>query len=452
MKLFTTFFIFLLFFANAGYSQENKQIKFGLLGQDDEVSFLSEKENKSVYEQFKWIDLKNNNSLSFGGSYRFQTESFINEDFKRQGSQDNIWYLSRVLFHSLLKIGEKFNAFIELSSSTAIGKNNVSPVDKDELAINQTFVTYNFNSNWSIRVGRENLKFGSRRLVDIREGPNVRRSFDLARIDYKNEATQLTTFFSSPIKNKEAVFDNEYLNFSETFSGIYLTKKYRKTLKFDFYGFYQKDNDVTYAIGSANEKRYTLGTRYFGSYNNFNFNNEIAYQFGSFGNSIIKAYTLSLNGEFLNKLIADKTVFGLKTELISGDENPTDNRLNTFDALYPRGAYFGRVARFGPSNLIDIHPYINIYKSAYYIELDYDVFWRYSVTDGIYDAALILQYPTTNKSAFIGQQIGALVGCDFNSHVNIELETNLIIPGDFLKKNNLTASLFHTVLTAEYKF
>ncbi|WP_282116030.1 alginate export family protein [Cellulophaga baltica] len=452
MNLSWSLFISFLLFSCLIYSQENKQIQFKLLGQDDEVSFLSEKESKSVYEKLKWIDLKNNNSLSFGGSYRFQAESFINENFNHQGAQDNIWYLNRILLHALFKINQKFDAYIELSSSTAIGKTNVSPVDKDLLAVNQAFAAYHFNSNWSLLLGRENLGFGSRRLVDVREGPNVRRSFDLARIDYKNETTKLTTFFAIPVKNKEGAFDNDYVKSSETFSGVYLSKNFHKYINSDIYGFYQKDDDVTYAIGTADERRYTFGGRYFGSYKNVTFNNEAAYQLGLFGNNKINAYTLSLNAEYATKFIGDKTTIGLKTELISGDKNRNDNRLNTFDALYPRGAYFGRVARFGPSNLIDIHPYINTIYSKYYVEIDYDVFWRYSKNDGVYDAALFLQYPSTNTSAFIGHQIGTVTGCNFTNRLNIELETNIIIPGNFLKQNGATASLFHSVLTAEYKF
>jgi len=433
-------------------SQENHEIHFSLLSQDDNIIFLKEKDNKSTYEQLKFVAFGDQSYLSFGGGYRFQVENFINENFTDQDGQDNIWYLNRIMLHSLFELDNKLEVFAELNSSTVINKEDVSPVDKDILSVNQLFVKYHFDPRWSLLVGRENLKLGSRRLIDIREGPNVRRSFDLVSLTYNKYDIKLMGFFGIPVRQQEGVFDNKALKFDETLTGIYLTASKNPKFSYDYYGLFQKKDKVTYQSGTNNQNRYTIGTRVFGVYKNFSYNNEVAYQFGSFGESNISAYTLSIQGELEYPIIADKTVFGMKTELISGDKTPNDKHLNTFDALYPRGAYFGRVARFGPANLIDVHPYVNIYKSDFYLLLDYDAFWRYSNTDGVYNAPLQLQYPSLNAESFIANQFGALLGFDVNNHLNIELETNIIVPGNFLKRSALTATLFHAVLTTEFKF
>ncbi|RIV41944.1 porin [Flagellimonas pelagia] len=442
----------ILFVSYVGYAQDKVPMVFHLLGQDDDMSFLLEQREKTIYEDLKWIGLTEHSALSLGGSYRFQTEHFIHENFTTMGNQDNIWYLQRLLLHTHLRIQNHFELYLELNSSTVVGKKDVSPVDKDVLAMNQAFATYHFDDHLSISLGRQNLKFGSRRLIDIREGPNVRRSFDILRWDYVDELTNVTTFFSVPVRTRQGIFDNTYLNFDETFSGLYVTKKFGPISNLDVYGFYQKDNGATYNAGTADERRYSLGVRYFGKMGTFSFNNEGVYQFGRFGELDIRAYTVSLNGELSTAFFGDGTVFGLKTEVISGDRKPGDGNLNTFDPLYPRGAYFGRVARFGPSNLIDFHPYMNIRKSNHYVEMDYDVFWRYSKEDGVYDAGQQLAYPSVNTKAFIGNQFGLLYGLDINNHLNMELETNLIVPDDFLRDSGLSATLFHAVLTAEFRF
>lgn len=65
----------------------------------------------------------------------------------------------------------------------------------------------------------------------------------------------------------------------------------------------------------------------------------------------------------------------MKTEIISGDKHSDDNHLQTFNPLYPRGAYFGLVALIGPSNLIDIHPSINFTLTEKLgLGFDYDIF------------------------------------------------------------------------------
>jgi hypothetical protein len=143
---------------------------------------------------------------------------------------------------------------------------------------------------------------------------------------------------------------------------------------------------------------------------------------------------------------------GVKTEVISGDTDAMDNKMNTFDALYPRGAYFGRVARFGPSNLIDVHPYIKTEFNKFLIEIDYAAFWRYSLEDGVYGAALTLDYPDLNNERFIAHQIGTIIGYQLNTFVFFELESNVIFPGDFLENSNKGDTLYHFVLTSEIKF
>ena len=38
----------------------------------------------------------------------------------------------------------------------------------------------------------------------------------------------------------------------------------------------------------------------------------------------------------------------------SGDNDPRARTLNTFNALFPKGAYFGEIGLIGPANLLDV--------------------------------------------------------------------------------------------------
>ncbi|MEH6537727.1 MAG: alginate export family protein [Psychroserpens sp.] len=437
--------------SSIGVSQ-NTPITFSLLRQYDKVDTLKNNKSKNTYQNFKNIPISEHTNLSFGGSWRFQYESFSNEQFQNIPDQNNLWYLNRVMLHAHLKVKDKFQLFTEVSSSSIGGKDNQSPVDKDELAINQLFIKYKFNDHWSIGVGRENLILGSNRLVDLREGPNVRRAFDLTQVNYHSNNFSAKAFFAIPVKPNPYVFDNDFLEFDETLSALYTTISFNKSNYLDAYVFYQKDDNVNYNNAQGNERRTSLGFRYFGNYKSLRFNNEAVYQFGDIENQSIQAWTLSVQLENSTKLGNHLYNIGVKSEMISGDKNQNDNRLNTFDALYPSGAYFGRVARFGPSNLIDLHPYINTKFKKLFIEFDYDVFWRYSLNDGVYNAALLLEYPNTNNQRFIGQQIGTIVGYKLNKHINLEFESNIIFPGAFLKQSNQGDTLYHFVFTTEIKF
>ena len=397
------------------------------------------------------MKLSDHASLSFGGSVRLQGESFINESFIEESNHDNFWFLERTLLHAHFKAGW-FEVFAELNSSLVAGKEDITPVDEDQLSVNQAFLKFHFNDRLYVLLGRENLRLGSRRLVDIREGPNVRRSFDLVKMGYTSEKLETIAFFSIVVQPNPDIFDNTSSAFDETFSGLYTTLNITKSLGIDSYFLYQKQNNVTYNNGIGDERRSSLVVRTFGTYKSLSFNNEFVYQFGTLDNQRISAWTLSFHLENKTPIASQDFNIGLKTELISGDKDSNDTTLNTFDALYPRGAYFGRVARFGPSNLIDLHPYMNTSIGKLFLEVDYDIFWRYSTADGIYNPALLLDYPDVNDERFIAHQLGTLIGYEINPHVAFELETNFIFPGSFLKESGLSQNLFHFVLTSEIRF
>ncbi|WP_192348584.1 alginate export family protein [Algoriphagus sp. Y33] len=446
MKLIVCVLIFITFEFTA-YGQE-----FSLLRQNDDLEMLDILGNNTMYQNIKAINLFQKTTLSVGGSWRFQAESFINGEFDSNISQDNSWYLNRFLLHTHLKVGKSFELFAELGSSLVTDKEDIGPVDKDELYVNQLFAKYQFTPKWDVSGGRYNMRLGSGRLVDIREGPNVRRAFDLVEFNYQTNNFKAKTFYSIPVQPVSGVFNNGYLNFEETFSGVYTTTGFSGTTNLDAYVLYQKENDAIYASGKENERRASVGIRHFGKYKKLAYNNEVVYQFGKFGDQTISAWTLSINVEREVNLVGERVNLGLKTEVISGDKDPADNKMNTFDALYPRGAYFGRVARFGPSNLIDVHPYINTYFNKWEVSFDYAAFWRYSLLDGVYGAALTLDYPAIGNGRFIAHQLGTIVNYRLNKFVFFELESNVIFPGEFLANSNREDTLYHFVFTSEIKF
>ena len=178
-------FLLVLTMSLEAQEESQKELSFSLLRQFDEIDFSSGSKT-GFYKNLKEINLGNKGVLSFGGSYRTQAESFINEEFSSELEQSDIWFLNRFQLHSHLKFNNGFEFFAELNSSLIASKQNLAPVDRDELSINQLLVKYHFSDNWNLLVGRQNMRLGSGRLIDIREGPNVRLSFDMAQVTYAN--------------------------------------------------------------------------------------------------------------------------------------------------------------------------------------------------------------------------------------------------------------------------
>jgi len=446
ISCFALFCQFIL--AQSNEQSESDIFEFQLLRQDDSIVINTP---QNFYHKIKTIPLGENTTLSLGGSYRFQSEAFINEQFDKHKDQNKSWFLHRGMLHAHLKLGSKIEFFGELNSSLVSSKETITPVDKDKLNINQLFARYQFHDNFNILIGRQNMRLGTGRLIDVREGPNVRLSFDMAQLQFTNQNTQISGLYASPVQQQFGVFDNDAFKTDETISALYWTQNWTEKTNTDVYVLYKEEADKTWNEVTAIDNRTSIGLRHFGAWQGLNYNNEFVYQLGKFGGETISAWTASL---IIEKEFNAATPFtlGVKTEVISGDKDSDDTTLNSFDALYPRGAYFGRVARFGPSNLIDVHPYFKSKIGKINIELDYVAFWRFSAEDGVYNPALMMDYPPENEQRFIGNQIGAIAGFQLNNFMSFELESNLIFPGAFLKERHQGDTLYHFVFTTEFKF
>jgi len=327
------------------------------------------------------------------------------------------------------------------------GKEDLAPVDRDQLYVNQLFTEFNGES-FKVRAGRENLKLGSRRLLDPREGPNVRQSFDHLTLEWFLGEKSLRVFSASPVTPQGGIFDNRTFENEEWLWGAYAGKLWASNFNIDAYYLGSHYGESTYELGTDEELRHSLGFRMWKSEGKWQYDNEAVLQLGSFGNQNIFAWTISFN---VKRQLNPKNQLGVKTELISG--TTSENTLGTFNPLYPRGAYFGRVARFGPANLIDIHPYWTFSTGKFTMEIDYDVFWRFSTEDAVYGPPMNIVLEGESNERFIAQQVGTIFNYEFNAFSVLELETNFIFPGDYIEEVRPGAkTLLHIVVTSEFRF
>jgi len=130
---------------------------------------------------------------------------------------------------------------------------------------------------------------------------------------------------------------------------------------------------------------------------------------GSFGNGDIQAWTAASDVGFTFENAPLKPRLGLKANVTSGDDNPNNADLQTFNPLFPKGAYFGEPALIGPANHIDVHPQLELaLRRNVMLTLDWDCFWRESTHEGIYGPAvnLIQSGQTSNAVTWAIRQLG----------------------------------------------
>ena len=426
---------------------------FKLQRSEEDFSFLKNGlPGDNFWEKLKYVALADKIALSIGGDARSQFQLFGNEDWE-YANNDEVLFL-RYMVHADVHFSGKIRLFGQLKSGIALGRDGPpSSLDKDQLDLHQLFIGLKWAAS-VIEMGRRELLYGSRRLLDVREGTNVRQSFDGGRWIWQRQRKRLDLLFYTYNPPQTGVFDNE-INADQLLWGGYFVWNAAGAgaLNFDFYCLGVRNVSPRFEEGNQRETRHSFGVRHWGGKGKFRYNNEVVFQTGRFGGGSIKAWTISTDLSYTlpGRL---KPTPGLKAEIISGDGRHGDGDLNTFNALYPRGGYFGLLALIGPANLMDIHPSaVFCFGQKWSLNLDWDFFWRQSLNDGIYFPSGRLNVPGSgSQERFVGHQPGAQL--TFGAHRFLELEASVFyfLPGGFLAEVTEGAPLSQAGISATFKF
>jgi hypothetical protein len=441
------------------FSQYEKVFK--LLRYDEDYSFLLDDSSNNWYNHLKFYPVSKDGKtyLSIGGELRYQYFWFKNQAWGADPPDPDGYILTRYLAQVDFHRSKWFRVFIQFQSSFANGETKpLTPVDENELDFHQGFMEFRWplqkQSEWIVRIGRQEFSYGSQRLVAVRDGPNNRQAFDGVKLIYNARNMSSSLFYSYYVVARTGIF-NDSFNPNTKFWGVYTVINSVPVIKnIDLYYLGIWKAATIFDDGSGKELRHSLGMRIWAVNNGWQYDVEAVYQFGKFSSSTISAWTASSNISytFFHSLL--KPQFGLKTELISGDKNYGDSRLNTFNPLFPRGAYFGLAAVIGPSNLADIHPYIEFQLSRNLNwQTGYDLFWRMSEHDGLYGPNTIMIYSGKETSSKeIGRQLGNDLVYTPNAFLYFRTEFTWFNAGEYLKQVGPGKDMLMAAATIQFRF
>jgi len=394
---------------------------FKLLRYDENYEFLKDS-SRNFYENIKFIPLNKQKDfyMSLGGEARYEYVDFNNEDWGRLNIGHNNFFLQRYDLHADVHLGKTFRVFAQLRSALQDGRiNGPRGIDEDQLNVQNLFLDVNLyqkeDKKLTVRAGRQELDYGSGRLISVREGPNARLYFTGAKIMYSSARFSIDGFAMMADTVYKGVFDNKpskQINLWGAYSKIIFPKA--GNLDLYYLGIQKKES--LFEEGIAPEKRHTIGARLWKYGGGFIYNLEAAYQFGSFGSGNINAWTASADLGYSFENIKFKPTINLRNDYISGDQNQGNGNLQTFNPLYPKGGYFGFSPQVGPVNLIDIHPYATMdLLPQLKMQVDVVFNWRYSLQDGVYRPSGTLNLP---GSASDKRYIGTAYLANFTYSVN----------------------------------
>jgi len=395
--------------------------------------------------------------LSVGGDLRLRYEHTGNPRYGLQ--REDRWgvLMQRASVFADLRLGEHWRGYAKLSSSTTNGRRaGPTPVDENRLDPTNLFVEWQSGAEdqdrVGMRVGIQELQFGSGRVIDAREGPNVRRSFEAVRAYATAGAWRVDAFSAAPRQNLAGSFD-DVQSPTQALRGIYATRSGGVT-SWDLYALHYEDSVARYVQGEAHERRWSVGARLFGASKAWDWNWEAAVQGGRFGDAGIRAWSLATDTGYTFEGVAGRPRLALLLAAASGDKDPGDNRLGTLNAFYPRGNYFGDEATLGPRNFFNIHPALGM-RIAPGVQLNasLDFFWRHSTRDGVYAPNGSLLRPSGDSRARYVATIASLgatwtMARGWSSTAVIAYGQ----PGAFLRESGADDALSFISIGAQYRF
>ena len=381
----------------------------------------------------KRIDLGDGAQVSFGGEVRQRFEQYDDELFGLGPVRNDSYDLSRVLAFADLRFPGGPRVFVELGAHSAIGKRqSLNEPDRDDLDLHQAFLDLPIGGA-TARVGRQEIPLGSARFVDVREGPNVRQTFDGVRLRAPLGSATLDLFGVKPTQDRSGVFDDRPKS-RETFAGAYLSVPVSGPIPGPMFGLGPKPALAVDAYyfwhGTGSEaggyRRHMLGLRGWGVSGAWDYDVEGLWQFGRSLAGEVRAGGVSGKAGYTFNEASWSPRLGLQADWFSGDRHPGDGHDNTTDPLFPRGAYFSEPGFQTFSNIVDVYPSLTLNPTRQLaVQAGAIVQWRATRSDAVYIAPLI-RVPGT---AGVG---GAYVGTSGVLQATWAANPNLTLAGSLV--------------------
>jgi len=344
---------------------------------------------RQPFDGLKYIPLGGdpNSYLSLGANLRERLEVNNAPLFGIGAGHNDTYLLQRAQISADARIATHLQFFVQLEDARPFGKDTVTPVDRNPLDLEQAFVTWVGPVGpgiFKFRVGRQEMAFDLQRFISVRDGPNVRQAYDAVWADYEYEKWRFIGYLTQPVQNRDKEVFDDVSNRHLTFSGARFERK--DVGPGDLSGYYSAFNrsSAIYLDAAGAEHRNVFDLRYSGKAGRTDWDIETMYQSGHVGTKAIAAWAIgSIVGYTLNMPWSPR--LALQADSASGDKQPGDGNLGTFNPLFPNGYYFTLAGYTGYVNVIHIKPSVTVKPKSNLTLLGAVGFqWRQTTADAVY--------------------------------------------------------------------
>jgi hypothetical protein len=229
------------------------------------------------------------------------------------------------------------------------------------------------------------MGFDLQRFIGVRDGPNVRQSFDAVWADWERSAWRLITFWSHPVQNVPDKSFNDFSSRGLQYGGFRIERNDVGPGKLSaYYSRYDADA-ARYLDGSGKERRNNLDVRYQIARGPVDWELEGMWQTGRVGSQQIRAWAVGSVGGYTFEHARWSPRIGLQLDLASGDRGRGDGTIGTFNPLFPNAYYFTLMSTPTYANLIHLRPSLEL-RPVQSVKLiaRLGLQWRQTTADAVY--------------------------------------------------------------------
>jgi hypothetical protein len=410
-------------------------------------------------DRVKYVPLNGHDwYVSLGGEGRLRYEALRNAAFGSGPQDANGYVLQRYLVHADLHAGRHVRFFTELQSGFEMGRTGgPRPTDEDRLELNQAFAEMRVGSGprvFTLRVGRQEVAFGSGRLISASEGRNVRRSFDALRPTVRLGSWTWNGMLAKLVAIEHGVFDDGHEP-GQTFGGFGFIRSQRSRPDHGMSGYYLRLRRelAPFDQGVEREVRHTVGARTWGRRAGTDYNYEVIFQWGSFGDAPIRAWALATDTGYELRSYTRPMRVAVRAALTTGDRRPDSPTLHTFNPLFPGTAYSGRAGLVGPANSIDVTPSVRLTAGRLTLTVDHAWYWRQSVHDGLYGIGVnLVRRAGGSRAHDVGRQLTMQAEVRPDDHFAFGVTFTAFFAGRFLRETRPGGNVLYTAVNSTYRF
>ncbi len=438
----------------AAYAQEVEQTN---VRYDEDWSVLRQGA-PSGWRRAKYLPIEPDGTayLTLGGEARARFEGFDNALWGDPPAPDDGYLWLRAMPSADLHAGPT-RVFVQGIAAYARGVGaGEGPVDETGIDLLQGFGEVRLDlakgTRLTLRGGRMLIGLGSERLVGTRYGPNIQQPFDGGQIIAQIGPYRITAFAMRPVAIGANDFDDATSQ-TRRLSGIYATVALATGIGLDAYWLSLADESARYGGGIGRERRDTFGARAYGSRGRLRWNWEAMVQRGRFADQPIRAWSIATETIWSLDPARFAPQLRLRANIASGDRDAQDARLGTFNALFPKGRYFGELSPIGPRNIANLNPAITLdIGSDVSLEIAAAAFWRASRGDGIYDLpGQIIRPVGTSTARHIGNQIELVAEWEASSLLSFTASLSAFRPGAFIRQTGPSRTIGMVALEARFR-